>query len=92
LIKNQGLGDLYRIYSMSKFNGIDFNLASIPNDFRAKPDAPFDRTYMGALFDRGYEMGRRGYPWVKSLPGLQPAAREAATPGLPVAMLGAGQR
>ncbi len=92
LIKNQGLGDLYRIYSLSKFNGIDFNLASIPADFEAQPDGPFDRTYMSALFDRAYQMGRRGYPWVKSLPGLQPAGRDRATPQLPVAMLGAAAR
>lgn len=92
LIKNQGLGDLYRIYSLSKFNGIDFNLASIPPDFKAERDGPFDRTYMSALFDRAYEMGRRGYPWVKSLPGLQPAVRDPATQQLPVAMLGAVAR
>lgn len=71
LIKNQGIGDIYRIYSVAKFNGIDFNLASVPADFQAKADGPFDRSYMTALFDRGYDMGRRGYPWVKSLPGLQ---------------------
>ncbi|MGJ4928227.1 patatin-like phospholipase family protein [Bradyrhizobium sp. HKCCYLS2038] len=71
LIKNQGIGDIYRIYSVAKFNGIDFNLASVPTDFQAKSDGPFDRTYMTALFDRGFEMGRRGYPWVRSLPGLQ---------------------
>ncbi len=71
LIKNQGIGDIYRIYSVAKFNGIDFNLASIPSDFQAKSDGPFDRSYMTALFARGYEMGQRGYPWVKNLPGLQ---------------------
>ncbi|CCD91436.1 conserved exported hypothetical protein [Bradyrhizobium sp. ORS 375] len=71
LIKNQGIGDIYRIYSVAKFNGIDFNLASVPADFKVKADGPFDRNYMTALFDRGYDMGRRGYPWVRSLPGLQ---------------------
>ncbi|WP_315755771.1 MULTISPECIES: patatin-like phospholipase family protein [unclassified Bradyrhizobium] len=71
LIKNQGIGDIYRIYSVAKFNGIDFNLASVPADFQVKADGPFDRTYMTALFDRGHDMGQRGYPWVKSLPGLQ---------------------
>ncbi|MGY3453052.1 patatin-like phospholipase family protein [Bradyrhizobium sp. USDA 4353] len=71
LVKNQGIGDIYRIYSVAKFNGIDFNLASVPADFQAKADGPFDRSYMTALFDRGFDMGRRGYPWVKALPGLQ---------------------
>nr|WP_085972881.1 patatin-like phospholipase family protein [Bradyrhizobium sp. ORS 278] len=71
LIKNQGIGDIYRIYTVAKFNNIDFNLASVPADFQVKPNGAFDRTYMTALFDRGFEMGRRGYPWVRSLPGLQ---------------------
>ncbi|MGC2780631.1 MAG: patatin-like phospholipase family protein [Bradyrhizobium sp.] len=83
LIKNQGIGDIYRIYSVAKFNGIDFNLASVPSDFQAKSDGPFDRSYMTALFDRGQEMGRRGYPWVKSLPGLQQSNQHGITAQLP---------
>ena len=71
LIKNQGIGDLYRIYSIAKLNGIEFDLASIPADFDVRTDEPFDQKYMTALFERGYEMGSHGYPWVKSLPGLQ---------------------
>jgi predicted patatin/cPLA2 family phospholipase len=55
LIKNQGIGDLYRIYSVTKRDGIDFNLASIPPDFTYTSDEPFDQKYMIALFDRGYE-------------------------------------
>lgn len=75
LIKNQGIGDLYRIFSIAKVDGIDFNLASIPTDFDVKTDAPFDLKYMRALFDRGYEMGNHGFPWVKSPPGLQTAGQ-----------------
>jgi hypothetical protein len=77
LIKNQGIGDLYRIFSIAKVDGIDFNLASIPTDFDVKTDAPFDLKYMRALFDRGYEMGNRGFPWVKNPPGLQTAGQLA---------------
>jgi predicted patatin/cPLA2 family phospholipase len=75
LIKNQSIGDLYRIYSIAKLNGIEFNLASIPADFDLKTDEPFDQKYMTALFDRGYDMGNQGYPWVKSLPDLQTAGK-----------------
>jgi predicted acylesterase/phospholipase RssA len=78
LIKNQGIGDLYRIYSIAKVDGIDFNLASIPTDFDVKADAPFDLKYMRAIFDRGYEMGNRGFPWVKNPPGLQAADQLAS--------------
>ena len=78
LIKNQGIGDLYRIYSIAKVDGIDFNLASIPTDFDVKTDAPFDLKYMRAIFDRGYEIGNRGFPWVKNPPGLQAADQLAS--------------
>jgi len=77
LIKNQGIGDLYRIYSICKRDGIDFNLASIPPDFREARKGPFDAGYMNALFDRGYDLASHDYSWVKSPPGLElaPQAR-----------------
>ena len=77
LIKNQGIGDLYRIYSITKRDGIDFNLASIPPDFNEVHNESFDPRYMNALFDRGYELASHNYSWVKSPPGLElaPQAR-----------------
>jgi predicted acylesterase/phospholipase RssA len=77
LIKNQSIGDLYRIYSMAHQSGVDFNLASIPADFDQQADEPFDQKYMSALFERGYDMGRRGYPWTKNLPGLEAGPQSA---------------
>lgn len=41
--RNQGIGDLYRIYSVTKRDGVDFNLASIPADFSNTGDEPFDQ-------------------------------------------------
>ena len=75
LIKNQGIGDLYRIYSLSKRDGIDFNLASIPPDFTDVSDEPFDQKYMIALFDRGYDLASHGYSWVKAPPGMEVTAQ-----------------
>jgi len=75
LIKNQGIGDLYRIYSISKRDGIDFNLASIPPDFREVRKEPFDAGYMNALFDRGYDLASHNYSWVKAPPGLELATQ-----------------
>ncbi len=75
LIKNQGIGDLYRIYAEAKQDGIDFNLASIPADFAVRADELFDQKYMTALFERGYEMGGH-YAWIKSPPGLQAVAHQ----------------
>jgi predicted acylesterase/phospholipase RssA len=71
LIKNQGIGDLYRIYSLTKRDGIDFNLASIPADFSDTSDEPFDQKYMVALFDRGYDLASHNYSWRKAPPGLE---------------------
>jgi predicted acylesterase/phospholipase RssA len=71
LIKNQGIGDLYRIYSITKRDGIDFNLASIPPDFNDTSDEPFDQKYMVALFDRGYNLASHNYSWVKAPPGME---------------------
>jgi predicted acylesterase/phospholipase RssA len=75
LIKNQGIGDLYRIYAEAKQDGIDFNLASIPADFAVRAGELFDQKYMTALFDRGYEMGGH-YAWIKNPPGLQAVAHQ----------------
>jgi predicted acylesterase/phospholipase RssA len=71
LIKNQGIGDLYRIYSVTKRDGIDFNLASIPPDFTDTSDEPFDQKYMVALFDRGYDLASHNYSWAKTPPGME---------------------
>jgi hypothetical protein len=71
LIKNQGIGDLYRIYSVTKASGIDFNLASIPADFSETSNEPFDQKYMIALFDRGYDLASHDYSWVKAPPGME---------------------
>jgi predicted patatin/cPLA2 family phospholipase len=75
LIKNQAIGDLYRIYSVTKDQGIEFNLASIPADFTQTSDEPFDQKYMTALFNRGYDLGHENYSWVKAPPGLELATQ-----------------
>ena len=72
LIHTQGIGDLYRIYATTQRDGFDFNLAYVGNDFafeNKKED--FDTRYMGALFDYGYSLGRKGFPWKKTPPGLE---------------------
>jgi predicted acylesterase/phospholipase RssA len=71
LIKNQGIGDLYRIYSETKRDGIDFNLASIPSDVSETSNKPFDQNYMASLFDRGYAVASHHYMWSKGPPGFE---------------------
>jgi len=71
LTKNQGIGDIYRIYLMTRRDGIDFNLATIPASFTEKAPEPFDQDYMRKLYQVGYALGRDGYPWMKTPPGLR---------------------
>ncbi len=70
MIRNLGIGDLYRIYESAQRDGLDFNLAHIPADFCEKPEEIFDRAFMRKLYDLGYQLGREGYPWKKTPPGL----------------------
>jgi hypothetical protein len=74
-IKNQRIGDLYRIYSVTKRDGIDFNLASIPSNFSDTSNEPFDQKYMIALFDRVYNLASHHYFWVKVPLGMELAAQ-----------------
>ncbi len=75
LIKNQGIGDLYRIYTTTARDGIEFNLATIPRSFNVKSAEPFDRTYMRALYEVGYREGVDGYRWMKAPPGMTAEVR-----------------
>jgi predicted acylesterase/phospholipase RssA len=70
LIQTQGVGDLYRIYTTSQRDGVDFNLAYIPREFTRPYVEPFEPTYMNALFNLGYRMGREGYQWSKVPPNF----------------------
>ena len=65
LIQSQGRGDLYRLYAIAQRDGVDFNLASIPERFDAPHSEEFDTGYMRRLFDFAYSMALNGYPWHK---------------------------
>ncbi|WP_428355010.1 patatin-like phospholipase family protein [Methyloprofundus sp.] len=69
LIRTQGVGDLYQIYTLCKRDGNDFNLAYIPSTFTEDPSEGFDPVYMQKLFDLGYQMAQESYPWEKHPPG-----------------------
>jgi predicted acylesterase/phospholipase RssA len=66
---SSGVNDTYRIYLTTKRDGVDFNLASIGDDFDVPYKGPFDKGYMRALYEYGFEKGRAGYPWQKAPPG-----------------------
>ena len=69
LIKTQGIGDLYRMYSNAKRDGVAFNAIWVPASFAMKEKEPFDQQYMRALFNVGYETGKNGIPWSQLPPG-----------------------
>ena len=74
LIQMQGIGDLYRLYLTAQQDGLDYNLAYIPPSFNAPKKEDFDTAYMRQLFDLGYSMAAKGYPWQKTPPGFVPPA------------------
>lgn len=68
LVDTQGVGDLYEIYAETQRDGVDYNLAYIPDTFDAPHPHEFDTDYMRALFQTGYELAAKGYPWKKQPP------------------------
>ena len=58
--KNQGIGDLYRIYSETRRDGIDFDLASIPSDVSETSNKPFNRQTTWRRYSTGATRWRAG--------------------------------
>ena len=81
LIKAQGLGDLYRIYATALTDGLDFNLAFIPDSLDTNRSDEFDTRVMNVLFDTGHDLARNGYRWFKMPPGLNGAGNGAGNGG-----------
>lgn len=71
LIRTQGIGDLYEIYSICQRDGTDFHLAYIPRSFRHEKSEEFDPVFMKELFDIGYALAVDGYEWKKGPPGFE---------------------
>jgi predicted acylesterase/phospholipase RssA len=78
LIQYQGIGDLYRIFSITQRDGVEYKLAYIPAAFRIPRTADFDPTYMSQLFKFASGMARNGYTWAKSPPILVSGDRDPA--------------
>jgi hypothetical protein len=68
MIAASGYNDVLRMWSNAQRDGIGFNLAFIGSDFTEELPSPFDQAYMRALFDYGFERGRRGYEWMSRPP------------------------
>lgn len=81
LLFTQGIGDLYRIYTIATRDGIDFKLASIPEDFESKPKESFDPVEMSRLYEMAFNMAKGGYPWRTLPPGLREPSTAAPATG-----------
>jgi len=77
MITSNGVGDIYRIYTTTRRDRIDFNLALIGDDFTHPYTVPFDRTYMVKLFEHGLSKGVMGNQWQKVPPGFARRSLEA---------------
>jgi hypothetical protein len=77
MIASNGIGDIYRIYTTTRRDHIDFNLALIGDDFTQPYTTPFDRTYMAKLFEHGLTKGIMGNQWQKVPPGFAKRSPEA---------------
>src|SRR5262245_42780722 len=77
MIASNGVGDIYRIYTTTRRDRIDFNLALIGDDFTHPYTTPFDRAYMTKLFEHGLSKGIMGNQWQKVPPGYARRPGEA---------------
>jgi len=76
LTRTQGMGDLYRIFTTTQRDGIDFNLTYIPPTFTTPHTAQFDTAYMRSLYQVGLDAAKAGYSWQKYPPGYDATLRE----------------
>ena len=78
LIQYQGIGDLYRIYTVTQRDQVAYRLAYIPQSFDTPHVSDFDKEYMRSLFKLGYAMAEKGYPWENRPPVLVSGVDEEA--------------
>jgi hypothetical protein len=71
LIKNQSIGDVYKMYAQSQRDDVDFNITSIPADFTEKGKSEFDQAHMRKLYALGLRLGQTPSAWMKTPPDYQ---------------------
>jgi predicted acylesterase/phospholipase RssA len=80
LTTSSGIGDLYRIYALTKRDGIAFHLAYIRDDFDEPHPAEFDHDYVTKLFEYGRAKAHAGNVWQNEPPGLAVSAPAPVRP------------
>jgi predicted acylesterase/phospholipase RssA len=64
LLKYKNYADIRRLYLLARKNGASFRMISIPDHYNRVSKEPFDKAYMGDLYNLGYRMGQSGSEWV----------------------------
>ncbi len=73
LFKLASTSAVFRAYVLASRNGIEFNVAAIPQDYDLGFSViEFDAKGMTELFEFGYNQARDGYEWLKEPPFLDP--------------------
>ena len=80
LLEYHVIGDLYRVYDVTKRDGTDFNLAYIPATFTVPHTTRFDTAYMQQLYAFGFAQAAAGYQWAKRPPTLVGENQDDASP------------
>jgi len=69
LIRTQGIGDLFRIWTLAQRDGLDLKITWIPKEARdeidVEPSEKFDPNYMKALFDFAHRRTLNGKTWME---------------------------
>ena len=67
LIRTQGVGDFFRIWTLAQRDGLELDVTWIPFDLYdelgVEPTEAFDPVYMKALFEYGYAQTKAGETW-----------------------------
>lgn len=70
IIKYHGIQSIDIMYTLAQRFRASFNLTYIEPDFREKLPGPFDKKYMNALFDYGFQRAIAGRVWREAPPGV----------------------
>jgi hypothetical protein len=72
ILYDQTRGDLHRLFLLSILTGMNFNVASIPENMQAPASSTdFRPDEMGQLFDAGREWARTDRRWRETPPGYE---------------------
>jgi len=91
LIYSQSRDELFRMYTSSVLIGMNYNLASLPEDFQVSPvSTDFNPVEMSRLFEEGVRQIRSGVSWRKTPPGVEKGERTPLRAGNPLIRMTTG--